>query len=246
METVDRIIFECIDAAFSCYRIVHKEAFYQLLESSCGVSVEHLSSNYDTFHEALKNQLGTKHFKVERMILRILKERTKEGIYCHTDEIEAFNVITNSLIKDTNRELQEIRVFQSSEDELIKELKKKVAEQDDRLRNTTRMAAIGETASMVGHDIRNPLQSITGELYLLGNEVKNMPDGEGKQAMQESLEIIEENLLYINKIILDLQDYARPLIPEMTRVNMADLLSSTLKTIKIPDNIKLNVETNSD
>jgi len=108
------------------------------------------------------------------------------------------------------------------------------------------MAAIGETASMVGHDIRNPLQSVTGELYLISHEVNNMPDGESKQAIQESLEIIEENLIYINKIIVDLQDYARPLIPEMANVNIAGLLNSTLQTINIPANIKLNVETNSD
>ena len=33
-------------------------------------------------------------------------------------------------------------------------------------KNTERLAAIGATAGMVGHDIRNPLQTITGELYL--------------------------------------------------------------------------------
>ena len=29
-----------------------------------------------------------------------------------------------------------------------------------------RLAAVGETAGMVGHDIRNPFQAITGGLYL--------------------------------------------------------------------------------
>ena len=246
LEAVDRIIFECVDATFSRYRFIRKEGFYQLLESSYGINPEHLSSNYDAFHQALKKQLGSNCFKVERKILRILKERTKEGIYNHTDEIEAFNIITNAIIKDTNRELQEIKKFHSNRNGLIKALKNKLAEQDDKLKNAERMAAIGETASMVGHDIRNPLQSVTGELYLISHEVNNMPDGESKQAIQESLEIIEENLIYINKIIVDLQDYARPLIPEMANVNIAGLLNSTLQTINIPANIKLNVETNSD
>ena len=39
---------------------------------------------------------------------------------------------------------------------------------DDRknLEKSLRLAAIGETAGMVGHDIRNPLQAITSDLYL--------------------------------------------------------------------------------
>ena len=40
-----------------------------------------------------------------------------------------------------------------------KQLEKKLQEKE-------RMAAIGETAGMVGHDLRNPLQTIVSELYL--------------------------------------------------------------------------------
>jgi len=41
-----------------------------------------------------------------------------------------------------------------------------VEERTKKLRDSERLAAIGETAVWFGHDIRNPLQSITGELYL--------------------------------------------------------------------------------
>jgi len=34
-----------------------------------------------------------------------------------------------------------------------------------------RLAAIGQTAGMVGHDIRNPLQAITSEVYLAKNRI---------------------------------------------------------------------------
>ena len=45
----------------------------------------------------------------------------------------------------------------------MEELANKRAQQ---LKEAERLAAIGATAGMVGHDIRNPLQSITGELFL--------------------------------------------------------------------------------
>ncbi len=41
-----------------------------------------------------------------------------------------------------------------------------------------RMAAIGATAGMVGHDLRNPLQSIIGEVYMARNELEKLPDSE--------------------------------------------------------------------
>jgi len=75
-----------------------------------------------------------------------------------------------------------------------------------KLKDAERLAAIGQTAGMVGHDIRNPLQAITSELYLEKLEVDSLQDGEAKENLLESIRGIEENLVYINKIVADLQD----------------------------------------
>ncbi len=40
------------------------------------------------------------------------------------------------------------------------------------LKKSERLAAIGQTAGMIGHDIRNPLQAITGDMYLIKDELK--------------------------------------------------------------------------
>jgi hypothetical protein len=45
-------------------------------------------------------------------------------------------------------------------------MEKLADERAKQLKNSERLAAIGQTAGMVGHDIRNPLQAITSELYL--------------------------------------------------------------------------------
>jgi hypothetical protein len=44
---------------------------------------------------------------------------------------------------------------------------------------------------MVGHDTRNPLQAITGELYLAKSEVESLAEGEAKNNLQESIQVIE-------------------------------------------------------
>ena len=81
-----------------------------------------------------------------------------------------------------------------------------------------RLAAIGATAGMVGHDIRNPLQAITGDIYLLNADLASCLDGEEKKSALESLKEIEKNIDYINKIVADLQDFARPLNPTMRKL----------------------------
>ena len=49
------------------------------------------------------------------------------------------------------------------------------------LKDAERLAAIGATAGMVGHDIRNPLQAITGDVYLAKTELASTADTEEKE-----------------------------------------------------------------
>jgi phosphoglycerate-specific signal transduction histidine kinase len=95
----------------------------------------------------------------------------------------------------------EVQEYTSQMEELAEDRAKK-------LKDAERLAAIGQTASMVGHDIRNPLQAITSELYLEKLEVDSLQDGEAKENLLESIRGVEENLVYINKIVADLQDFA--------------------------------------
>ena len=48
----------------------------------------------------------------------------------------------------------------------IKTLARQVKEQADKLAQSEILATVGKTAGMVGHDIRNPLQAITSDVYL--------------------------------------------------------------------------------
>lgn len=122
-----------------------------------------------------------------------------------------------------------------------------LAEQRARqLQNAERLAAIGQTAGMVGHDIRNPMQAITGDMYLIAEEVKSLPDGESKQALMESIESVNRNLPYINKIVSDLQDFTRPLKPHFQNVDIADTIDGTLPTINIPPGIEVNISIDAD
>jgi len=112
---------------------------------------------------------------------------------------------------------------------------------EKQLQDSERLATIGQTAGMIGHDIRNPLQAIVSELYLAREVMSQMPEGKGKQEGLESVNFVQEQVDYVNKIVSDLQDYARPLKPEYSIVGLADLLVSVFNAIALPDTIRLKV-----
>jgi nitrogen fixation/metabolism regulation signal transduction histidine kinase len=113
---------------------------------------------------------------------------------------------------------------------------------EKQLHDQERLAAIGATAGMVGHDIRNPLQAITGDVYLLREEIKGMPEREEKSSAEESLEGIEKNIDYINKIVADLQDFARPLNPRIEEIDLKRLIDDLLAKNGLPENVKVTVK----
>jgi PAS domain S-box-containing protein len=147
----------------------------------------------------------------------------------------------NSLSRQTNAPaIYEISTYPATQGIII------IVEDKTEEEQTKRLSAIGQTAGMVGHDIRNPLQAITSDLYLIREELKDSTCYKEQPGLQESLSTIEENVFYINKIVSDLQDYTRPLAPVCRKVNIADLLQNTLKAVHVPQNIEVNVEAPKD
>lgn len=122
-----------------------------------------------------------------------------------------------------------------------KQLEQLVEERTRQLINLERLAAIGEVAGMVGHDIRNPLQALTGEVYLIRTDLDSITDPEAKQQIVESLDSVDEDISYINKIVADLQDYSRKLTPETKQINLNQQLCELLKTINLPKKIHLTL-----
>lgn len=121
-------------------------------------------------------------------------------------------------------------------------LEKLVEERTKQLRDSERLAAIGATAGMVGHDIRNPLQAITGDLYLAKTELSSIQDSEEKNNTIESLQEIEKNIDYINKIVADLQDFARPLNPHTEEADLKLLIDKLIEKNSLPENVKVSVK----
>jgi PAS domain S-box-containing protein len=141
------------------------------------------------------------------------------------------------------RDITERKQLQQKLEEYAKQLEELVDERTRELKDKERLAAIGETAGMIGHDIRNPLQAIINELFIARQAMSSYPSKDTKEGL-ESISLIQEQADYISKIVSDLQDYARPLNPEYETVKLADLVTSVFQTINTPKNIttEINVQ----
>ena len=120
-------------------------------------------------------------------------------------------------------------------------LEKLVSQQVEQLKNAERLSAIGQTAGMIGHDIRNPLQSIWNETYFAKKDIDCLPESEVKNSLKEGIGNIEENLSYIDKIVQDLQDYAKPPKPSLEQVAMQKIIQEVISNLDIPETIQVSL-----
>jgi two-component system CheB/CheR fusion protein len=134
-------------------------------------------------------------------------------------------------------DITEMKKWESERKRYTTGLEQQVKAQAGEIARSETMVAIGNTAGMVGHDIRNPLQSMIGEIYLINSEVDKLPESEEKKSMRESLLLLNQNLEYINKIVADLQDYAKNPTPTLEHIDVEKTIREALSSLMIPKEI---------
>jgi signal transduction histidine kinase len=172
----------------------------------------------------------------------LLFRNLKKNETALTNYAAELTVVNNRLEQEVS-ERKKAEEALRQHDENLEDL---VEEKTKLLKDSERMAAIGQTAGMVGHDIRNPLQSIIGEVYLANSELSTLPDSKEKTNIQESLDMIKQNTEYINKIVLDLQDFAKPLSPCDEETNIEQMIEELLTNNGIPENIQTEANIEKD
>ncbi len=123
-----------------------------------------------------------------------------------------------------------------------KRLEKLVEIKNQQLQEQQRLAAIGQTANMVGHDIRNPLQAIMSSVYLIREDIALLQDNQEKRDIFGELDDVENQIAYIDKIIKDLQFYGKPIVPELIETDLKAIIQSIADS-SIPKNVTFVLQT---
>lgn len=103
-----------------------------------------------------------------------------------------------------------------------------------------RLAAIGELASRVAHDIRNPLSNIRMSLELIK---KKSPETKiSEPEVNEKFKIAFENVDRISHQVNDVLDYVRNRKMEHKLLSLYSCLEDTIQSLNFPDNIKIKYD----
>jgi len=105
-----------------------------------------------------------------------------------------------------------------------------------RQQQTDRLAAIGQVAGGIAHELRNPLNVIKTSVYYLLNARQTTPQ---KQA--EHLARIERQIDVSDGVITALNDFARLPIPSLSRMAVEPCLREVLESTSIPAGIEVQL-----
>ena len=212
-----------------------------------GKPIMDLQMIYEPDIPIVERTMGKLSDRVSRQVVSSNRNLAKDGtvIDCtwYNSVLQDENgkmVSVMSLVQDNTARIKAEKELE----ETNRNLEKIVEERTKQLNDSERLAAIGQVAGMVGHDIRNPLQAIVSELYLERDELTNLPDTPEKKNLQESIRFIEENLFYIDKIVQDLQDYTKLIKPQKQEMNIQAAVGDALLTVNVPSNIQVSILVN--
>lgn len=104
----------------------------------------------------------------------------------------------------------------------LKKTRERLKDSEEAVRRAEKLAAIGQLAAGIAHEIRNPLASMSGSIQVLRDELDLNP--ENKRLM----DIILRESERLNRLITEFLDYARPYKPERAEVDFSGILSETL------------------
>ncbi|MBM2818375.1 MAG: histidine kinase [Nitrosarchaeum sp.] len=132
-----------------------------------------------------------------------------------------------------------IKANESGNDE-ISELSKTFNQMVNNVRKSERLSTMGLLSSTLGHNIRNDLSVIKITLEILQHKYSTKLD---KEVLSKII-LMEKYVIDIQHQVDDTLNFIRQTPLKLEKASLLKLLENTLKTIKIPENIKIDLPLN--
>ncbi len=123
--------------------------------------------------------------------------------------------------------------------EALEDSMRELEHTQEQLVRSERLAAIGELASVVGHELRNPLGVITNAHYLLRTVLQRK---DADPDVERHLSTAEREVGAATLIVGDLLDYARAREPVTSAVDVVDLITEIQSILPPPPGVTVSRE----
>ncbi|HIE04594.1 MAG TPA: PAS domain S-box protein [Candidatus Latescibacteria bacterium] len=109
---------------------------------------------------------------------------------------------------------------------------------EEQLERSRTMAALGEMAANVAHEVRNPLGAIGGYLELLE---RDMEEADPKRKLVRKM---AEGLARLDRIVTNLLTYTRPLTPDLREMDLREVAEEALRFFQLgcDEKVKFSLE----
>ena len=158
-----------------------------------------------------------------------------------------FIVIADVNISRSNR--REVLVVEEANQSLearVRERTRELQEAQEQLVRSEKLAAIGQIAGGIAHDLRNPLGAINNAIYYLKRRLGASEFAKANPRIGQFLQIAEEEVQHSNAIISDLMSFARVGVPSLSPTNLGEAVGNALSTMEIRGNIHIVKQLASD
>ena len=135
--------------------------------------------------------------------------------------------------------------LQANEEEL-RAANEELKEAQEQLIRSERLAAIGQLAGGVGHELRNPLGAIKNAVYYIKGKVAKSELAQKEPRVMEFLDIADDEINSSNKIINDLLGFSRVGKPAVSSTRIKQVIDDALSRVPIPENIELTKRLDTD
>lgn len=108
---------------------------------------------------------------------------------------------------------------------------------EEKLKQNEKLAAVGQLAAGIAHEIRNPLASMSASIEML-KASKELQDGENQKLMEIAIREIDR----LNRLISEFLDFVKPEKIKRVPVKISDVLSQILSSVRTNQELSRGIE----
>ena len=192
---------------------------------------ELFSGQYDRDYAVRRWRVGRKHVEIglDQFYTNVALSRLRRGIMlalkqCWSGDAQVLDATLLSLNTLIDLDLAQIEDAYQTE-YLARE------------QRSERLAAIGQVAGGIAHELRNPLNVVKTSVYFLLNARSPTPE---KRA--EHLQRIERQVLLADGVITALTNFAKLPLPNLRPISVLQCVQEALDTNPVPENCRVGID----